>query len=53
MSAETGLVSVGDTETLLAALDGTGLRLTAESNALYQRPRSLTLEGGFPRSRRV
>jgi hypothetical protein len=36
MVAETGLVSASDTEALLAALDGTGVRVTAESNALHR-----------------
>ena len=36
MLAETGLVSVSDTEALLAALHGTGVRVTAESNALHR-----------------
>jgi superfamily II DNA or RNA helicase len=36
MTAETGLVSASDTEALLAALDGTGVAVTAESNALHR-----------------
>lgn len=36
MAVEAGLVSASDTEALLAALDGTGVRVTAESNALFQ-----------------
>ncbi len=31
-----GLVSFEDTETLLAALDGTGIRVTAETNSLHR-----------------
>ena len=33
---ESGLVSFGDTEVLLAALDGTGIRVTAETNSLHR-----------------
>jgi hypothetical protein len=36
MVAEPVLVSAGDTEALLAALDGTGVPVTAESNALHR-----------------
>lgn len=36
MAAEAGLVAASDTEALLAALDGTGVRVTAESNALHR-----------------
>ncbi|MTW18313.1 hypothetical protein GJ689_19105 [Rhodoplanes serenus] len=36
MSAESGLVSASDTEALLGALDGTGVRVTAESNVLHR-----------------
>lgn len=35
LSPEPALISVSDTEALLAALDGTGVQVTAESNALH------------------
>lgn len=36
LDAENGLISLQDTEALLAALDGTGVRVTAESNTLHR-----------------
>jgi hypothetical protein len=36
MAAEAGLVGASDAEALLAALDGAGVRVTAESNALHR-----------------
>lgn len=36
LSPEPALISVSDTEALLAALDGTGVQVTAESNALHR-----------------